>query len=333
MDRELQTLCEALAAELWSEEGFEISNIRPLTGGVASDIASLSIDGTDYCMKFAREKLQVAEDWFAPLHRNEAEYAWLNFVGTILPDCAPKLFGQSQKLNGFVMEYVSGEGVYLWKDRLLKGHADPEEARAVANCLGRIHSESAKPDFDRSKFNNGEDFKALRLEPYLSFLAGKYPKLAEHILGVEKDLDDAHGVLVHGDVSPKNILFRNDSPIILDAECATMGDASFDVSFCLNHLVLKAFNAPAHVFDVLSLVTVFWDTYSSSVNWEDVGELEKRVCALLPILMLARIDGKSPVEYLTEDMRIRVRSVSIDLISKPKFKLLDLIAIIKAELS
>ncbi len=333
MDRELETLCKALVTELKLGAVEDVSDVRPLTGGVASDIASLKIGDDVYCMKFAREKLQVAEEWFAPVHRNEAEYAWLSFVGEILPECAPKLYGQSKSLSGFAMEFVSGEQVYLWKDELLRGQASPEAAQAVAACLGKIHSASAKPNFVRHKFNNHDDFNVLRLEPYLGFLARKHAVLAENINVVERRLVQKSDVLVHGDVSPKNILFKNGCPIILDAECATMGDASFDPSFCLNHLILKAFNSPANASNILDMVKVFWSSYSNFIDWEDRAHLEERVCALVPILMLARIDGKSPVEYLSNEARDQVRSVSMPLISHPRTKLSDLIGLIKTELS
>lgn len=316
LDRSLETLCAALVSELKLGQTSDIGEVRPLTGGVASDIALVRVGDADYCMKFAREKLQVAEDWFAPLHRNEAEYAWLKFVGSIYPECAPKLFGESTDLNGFAMEFVSGEDVFLWKDVLLKGEANPKSAKAVAECLGKIHSASAKPEFDRSKFDNRDDFKALRLEPYLLFLATQHPDLKEQILSVEADLYESSSVLVHGDVSPKNIMFKAGYPIMLDAECATMGDASFDASFCLNHLVLKAAHSPTKTTELLGLADTFWGSYSSFIDWEDAKDLEQRICRLLPILMLARIDGKSPVEYLSDEARVKVRKLAVSLIQK-----------------
>ena len=50
--------------------------------------------------------------------------------------------------------------------------------------------------------------------------------------------------LVHGDVSPKNILVGPRGPVFLDAECAWYGDPAFDLAFCLNHLLLKCLWTP-----------------------------------------------------------------------------------------
>ena len=57
--------------------------------------------------------------------------------------------------------------------------------------------------------------------------------------------------LVHGDVSPKNILVGPDAPVLLDAECAWYGDPAFDIAFCLNHLLLKAVLLPHHLDELM----------------------------------------------------------------------------------
>ena len=128
----------------------------------------------------------------------------------------------------------------------------------------------------------------------------------------------AETVLVHGDVSPKNILFRAGRPIVLDAECATMGDASFDPAFCLNHLILKALHLPRARPALLAAVSRFWQAYSAHVDWEDPAALEERICRLIPALMLARVDGKSPVEYLDDAEKDMTRGLATRLIRAPE---------------
>ena len=90
--------------------------------------------------------------------------------------------------------------------------------------LGRVHAAGAAADFDRSAFDNSADFHAIRVEPYLLFTAHRHPTVAPRLLQLAASLDAARTTLVHGDVSPKNILFRGDQPILLDAECANMGE-------------------------------------------------------------------------------------------------------------
>ena len=317
----LETRCKNLITELDLGAADDVVAVQPLTGGVASDIAMIDLGDRRICVKFALGKLKVAEDWYAPVHRNKAEYNWLKTAASILPETAIKLYGRSEVDNGFAMEYLDGSDVYLWKAALLQAQPDKGEAADVGDVIGKIHASSAAPGFDVSPFQNREDFHALRLEPYLRFTATRHPALAHRLNDLADMLYASNQVLVHGDVSPKNILFRAGKPIILDAECATMGDASFDVAFCLNHLVLKAIHLPATRSVLLKAVEGFWKAYASHVDWEDPDALQARVCALLPMLMLARVDGKSPVEYLSETDRQRVRDLAIPLIETPETRL------------
>jgi Ser/Thr protein kinase RdoA (MazF antagonist) len=194
---------------------------------------------------------------------------------------------------------------------------DRGEAALVGDMLGRIHAASTAADFDRAAFRNRDDFRALRIEPYLTFAAHARPEVAAELTALADALHAADQVLVHGDVSPKNILLRAAGPVLLDAECATMGDASFDPAFCLNHLVLKAVHLPASRDCLLAGAAAFWAAYAAHAAWEAPAALEARVCRLLPALMLARVDGKSPVEYLGQDARGFVRRAAIALIASP----------------
>jgi hypothetical protein len=57
--------------------------------------------------------------------------------------------------------------------------------------------------------------------------------------------------------------------------------------------------------------------YLPTIAWEDPAALERRCAALLPGLALARVDGKSPVEYLTEEGdRETVRRFAIPLLRR-----------------
>ncbi|WP_233416819.1 phosphotransferase [Halovulum marinum] len=295
----------------------DIRAVVPLTGGVASDIARVDLPGRSVAVKFALPKLKVAADWHAPVHRNRAEYEWLRVAAQAAPGIAPKLYGRSEALHGFALEFIAGDDVWLWKAGLLEGRRDAGQAASVGDLLGRVHAASVTRGFDREPFANRDDFHALRLEPYLLYTAQAHPGQAERLTRLAADLYRAETVLVHGDVSPKNILFRDAGPILLDAECATMGDASFDLAFCLNHLAIKALHLPQTRADLLASVLRLWGAYRPHVTWEDAAALEARVCALLPALMLARVDGKSPVEYLDDAGRDRLRAISLTLLPAP----------------
>ncbi|MEM1288932.1 MAG: phosphotransferase [Pseudomonadota bacterium] len=322
---DLEARCKALVLELGLGRSEEVSDVVPLTGGVASDIARFTLNGRILCAKFALEKLKVAEDWRAPVHRNSAEYSWLQFATSVAPENGVPLYGQSKRLNGFVMDFIGGEGAYLWKAAMLAEAPDRGEAAKVADLLGRLQLASTEPGFDASDFRNQDDFFALRIEPYLTFTASVHDDLKAPLLELANMLFNAQGVLVHGDVSPKNILIRPSGPVLLDAECATLGDASFDPAFCMNHLILKAVHLPNSRDRLLSNVNAFWEAYNQHISFERPDEVEKRVSRLLPALMLARVDGKSPVEYLSAEGQRTVRDLSRDLIRKPVDRIADLV--------
>ena len=116
-----------------------------------------------------------------------------------------------------------------------------------------------------------------------------------------KTTANTHEALVHGDVSPKNILIGPHGPVFLDAECAWYGDPAFDLAFCLNHLLLKGLWVPVRRKAFLQCYDVLAEAYLAGVDWEPRAGIEMRAATLLPGLLLARVDGKSPVEYLTAD--------------------------------
>src|SRR5205807_1704245 len=102
-------------------------------------------------------------------------------------------------------------------------------------------------------------------------------------------------------------------------ECAWFGDPAFDPAFCLTHLVLKTLVRPERQEALLTAATAFLRDYLSHVDWEPVARIDKRIGTLLPALMLARIDGASPVEYLTTaGDRGAVRDFAIAALSRPE---------------
>jgi aminoglycoside phosphotransferase (APT) family kinase protein len=130
--------------------------------------------------------------------------------------------------------------------------------------------------------------------------------------------------LVHGDISPKNILCGPDGPVFLDAECAWWGDPAFDLAFCLNHLLLKCLWVPASRASFLQSFHGLAAAYLSLVAWEPAAALEARAAHLLPALLLARVDGKSPVEYITSAVeRGKVRAVAYRFLNDPADRLTD----------
>ena len=314
---------EALRPPIFAAAGIDAGGaleIAPLTGGVSSDIVRIRLDdGRQYCAKRALGKLKVATDWQAPLERNQYEVAWLRRANAIIPGAAPQVIGEDRAHGIALLEYLPAEDYVLWKAELLVGRADPSVPVAVATALGRIHAATLNDPTAAAEFPTDHLIDALRLDPYLRFTASRHPALADRILAVLATTAGTKVALVHGDVSPKNILVskRDGHPVLLDAECAWYGDPAFDAAFCLNHLLLKSIHLPAMAGTLLDQAQAFATTWLGHFPAGLRPEIEARTAALLPCLMLARVDGKSPVEYLSETNRQVVRDRAIPFIRNP----------------
>ncbi|MCZ8279601.1 MAG: phosphotransferase [Acetobacteraceae bacterium] len=295
-----------------------------LAGGVSSDIWHLTLpDGREICVKRALPKLKVAADWRAPVVRNIYEARWLKEADRALPGAVPKLLGQDEATGALAMEFLSPADHPVWKARLRDGHADVGFAGEVGRRIAAIHAHAAATPCLAGAFPTDEIFHAIRLEPYLLATARAHPDLAVVLEDIAAVTARSKRSLVHGDVSPKNILCGPSGPVFLDAECAWWGDPAFDLAFCLNHLLLKCLWTPSASAGFMACFEALSARYLAGITWEAADALEARAARLLPGLFLARVDGKSPVEYLTEeDDKNRVRRVARALLTKPKDRLL-----------
>ncbi len=213
----------------------------------------------------------------------------------------------------------------LWKGELASGRADPHWAAAVGQRLLSIHAGTAGKEKVACAFATDAGFYAIRLEPYLIAAARRNPDLTLPLEALARETAATKRALVHGDVSPKNILLGPKGPVFLDAECAWYGDPAFDLAFCLNHLLLKCLLVPRAAGDLLSSFDRFGESYLERVRWEPRAAIERRASRLLPGLLLARIDGKSPVDYVTEEEdKARVRRVARALLQKPPGRLVEI---------
>ena len=304
-----------------------------LTGGVSSDIWQVATPERTFCVKRALPQLRVAQVWRAPVGRNAAEYDWMEAAGRIVPDAVPRLLGHDPDAGLFAMAYLAPDDHPVWKQLLRDGVAEPDTARAVAERLVAIHAGTADDGDVAARFAHDDTFHAIRLEPYLEATARAHPALAEPLLALVAATAATRRALIHGDVSPKNILIGPHGPVFLDAECACYGDPAFDLAFCLNHLLLKCLWTPSATPGFRACFAALASAYLDRVTWEPAAEIEARTARLLPGLLLARVDGKSPVEYLTDEAdKNRVRRVADRLLRSPVGRLHDIDAAWAAEL-
>jgi aminoglycoside phosphotransferase (APT) family kinase protein len=289
-----------------------------LPGGVSSEIYRVDLPGRSLCVKRALARLRVAADWQVPVERNRWEVEWMRVAGAIVPGAVPAILGEDRAGGCFAMDYLPPDTHPVWKDLLRTGIVEPATAAAVGDVIGRIHAATADHAGIAARFPTDALFHALRLEPYLAATAHAHPGLAPRLAALLATTQRTKRVLVHGDFSPKNLLIGPAGPMILDAECAWYGDPAFDLAFVLNHLLLKGAWQPqwrTRYGDAFAALTA---AYLAHVGWEAPAACEARAAALLPGLMLARIDGKSPVEYLTaEPQKDAVRRFAQSLLQAP----------------
>ena len=290
-----------------------------LPGGVSSDIWRVELPGRTICVKRALAKLRVSSDWFAPVSRNQYEWAWLQLAATIVPHSVPQPLAHDPALGLFAMAFLPAERYPLWKRQLLDGQVEVGTAAQVGRLLATLQNATAGRPEVAAAFDTLENFHALRLEPYLLATAAHHPDLAGALGALAERTGAGRIALVHGDVSPKNILVGPQGPVLLDAECAWYGDPSFDIAFCLNHLLLKAVLLPQLLHAFMRAFDAMADSYFEHVSFEPRAGIEARAASLLPGLTLARIDGKSPVEYLAGRplQQELVRSLARPLIAQP----------------
>ncbi len=278
--------------------------IALLGGGVSSDVWLVEPPGQlPLVVKRNVAQLRVRADWRADPARLRYEFLYLQTLGELLPGHVPQLLWKNPAAPFLVLEYL-GAGWANWKQQLLSGLIELETASRVGSLLGQIHARTTGNPAIAARFPSLEYFFQLRIEAYLESTAARQPKaLADWILREAERLRGHREGLVHGDFSPKNLLVGPERVVVIDCETACYGDPAFDLAFVLNHLLLKALYhtstpqesaaAPALLSALRQLLLAYKKAHPSGAP-----EIFPRAARLLPMLLLARVDGKSPVEYL-----------------------------------
>jgi aminoglycoside phosphotransferase (APT) family kinase protein len=242
----------------------------------------------------------------------------MKFAQTCDANFAVRPLAVDEERGAFAMEFLPSSTHPVWKGMLLSGMVDPSLAQELGVRLARIHSASAQAQGLAEAFDTDDLFHALRLEPFFLATGDVHPGIRAHLAELASRTARTKLVLVHGDVSPKNILVGPRGPVLLDAECAWWGDPAFDAALFLTHLLLKCLAAPQSLSSLIQACADFADVYAAGVAWERREGCMARVTALIPALLLARVDGRSPVEYLPLDsQRLHVRSMALRLFEQP----------------
>jgi tRNA A-37 threonylcarbamoyl transferase component Bud32 len=298
-----------------------------LEGGVSSDIWRVDGAKTAICVKRARKRLAVAATWEVPVERNHYEAEFLRVVSEEVPGFAPELLAEDEARGLIVLPFLDPGTWRLWKTQLLAGEVDIAVARTAGTHLGRLaRATRGRPDLAK-RFGTLDLFFDLRLDPYLMECARRHPDLAAPLTALVEATSARREALVHGDVSPKNMLVGAGARcLILDAECAWYGDPAFDLAFLVNHLCLKAVHVPGAAGSLAEAIGALLSARAEADATDEATEVARRAARLLPGLLLARLDGKSPVEYLTENEdRAHVRDTARRFLLSPAEDVEDIV--------
>ena len=295
--------------------GSPILRVEELGGGVSNTVLRVETADGALVLKQALGKLRVQQDWFSDRRRALREADALRALAPLLPAGAiPELLMEDAENCVFAMS-AAPNSARTWKSLLLAGVIEPEVAESIAVLEAAMVAASwHSPDWE-SRFGDLTVFDELRLDPYYRATARQHADLADFFDGLIAETRGRRAALTHGDWSPKNFLVEAGRPMAIDFEVIHYGDPSFDAAFLLNHLLLKSFHHPEWREKYLYAAQRYWGAFTSRLP-SSAAWFEDATLAHLGGLMLARVDGKSPAEYLGCESRERVRGFARELILK-----------------
>lgn len=310
---------------------------RELGGGVSNTVVMVeraSAPSQPWVAKQALAKLRVEDEWLCGRERILREADAIESLIPILGAASlPRLIHVDREAFLYVMA-AAPAGSRPWKELLMAGHASAVVARKAGEILARLMRAGVhRPEIAR-RFSDQTVFDQLRIDPYYRTTEAQHKDLHEVFELLIADSKAVRTSLVHGDFSPKNMLVRNGRILLIDFEVVHWGDPAFDAAFLLNHLCLKSFYRPRFAPRYARAVCAFWQSLLAHAGRAASPGFERMTVRHLGALMLARIDGKSPVEYIHELVaRQRVRSAARALLLSPPATLPSALEIVRSHLA
>jgi hypothetical protein len=290
-----------------------------LEGGVSNRTVLVEPpDGPAFVVKQALERLRVESEWFSDPRRIEREALGLEWLARLAPTgtIAPLLF-LDKRHHLLAMEAVPQPHVN-WKVELLAGRVEPAHIDQFARLLATIHCNSrAQADTLACVFEDRSFFETLRVEPYYRFSADRVQEAAGFLKKLIADTAIHRLALVHGDYSPKNILIHQGQLVLLDHEVIHFGDPAFDLGFSMTHFLSKAHHLPQHRDAFLASTSRYWSNYVHNAGDIPRSEgFEERAVRHTLGCLLARVAGRSPLEYLDDQDGRRQLRIVLELVSR-----------------
>jgi 5-methylthioribose kinase len=293
----------------------EAVHVEILTGGVSNTVLGITTNTKSWVLKQALPELKVAEKWEADQRRAIVEADGLRLFHALSPKLVPELVFIDPERFVLIMERVPLEST-VWKADLLNGIFYPEVARELGKTLAEWHLFGAENPKYQAQFMEDSLFEQLRVDPFYRFVSARNPPLQTSISRLIDELESDHSTIVHGDFSPKNIMIDSNHHIyILDFEVMHVGNPIFDLAFLLAHLLCKFFRAENDQIasELSNLAQEFLDAY------EQLHSVGSSLSSHTALIALARVEGKSPVNYLNAKQQEKLQSFTkqVLMISNP----------------
>jgi aminoglycoside phosphotransferase (APT) family kinase protein len=300
-----------------------------LAGGVSCKTVRVELsDGSAWVLKQALAKLRVRADWFSDPARIHREAAGLRWLARLAPSGATVSFVFEDFAAHVLAMTAVPEPHANWKAQLLARGPDADHALQFGRLLGTIHRRALERTRElTADFADITYFDQLRLDAYYRAAATKVPAATDFYTRLIADTLANRWTLVHGDFSPKNVLVTEGRLVLLDHEVVHWGDPGFDLGFALTHLLAKARHQPTHRAAFERAAGEFWSSYVAETADLFPG-LEARAVRHTLGCLLARVDGRSPLEYLSSLEQTNLRAAVLAQLSEPPLAVPALIGII-----
>lgn len=308
------------------------AQVEALSGGVSNIVLRVTTAERRFVLKQSRPQLRTKAAWFSDIDRVYREQEVMEVLHPLLPaGVVPAVLFADRPNYVFAMEHAPADA-RVWKELLLAGDVDYSLGMRIGAVLGRLHDATGRDPALVARFADSTVFEQLRVEPFYRRVTASHPDLAGAIAPLIDRLLTRREALCHGDYSPKNVLAHANGFMLVDYETAYLGDPAMDLGFFLSHLLLKAIYHWHHHPLFLVLTRVFWHGYGTAVSYRPALELEARSVGHLGVCLLARVDGTSPVDYLTDEGRAAARQLGRQLLLEAPACWEDVLALVRPRL-
>jgi len=252
------------------------------------------------------------------VERVDAEVRWLKLAQSAVPGCTPAVLGSLPTGGWLALEYLDATEFPTWQKHLAGGRVEPWVAAELGHLIGRLHAATAQSAAVAQHLTQHAVFHAMRVAPAFSHVAAAHPDCAWALQRIEAELSTTRVALVHGDLTPKNVLSGPRGPVLIDADCAHYGDPAVDVATLLAALWVRMASHCRLRAEYAACWDAFHCSYAAHVTWEMPERVEARATALIPALGLTALESV-PFAGLDDASGVRpsVRAVARDLLIAP----------------